>query len=170
MKLKYIGIAAIALFFVAVLAYTWLAPGEFGPAPNVLFKTLKGEKISLNALRGNPVLVTFWATSCVACMREMPHLISVYNDMHEQGLEIVGVAMDYDPPNQVLETVEREQVPYTISLDLDGSIAKAFDSVRLIPANYLISPEGRIVFKKLGEMDIARLRNDIVEMLDARKG
>ncbi len=103
-------------------------------------------------------------------MREMPHLISVYNDMHERGLEIVGVAMDYDPPNHVLETVDRRQVPYTIALDIDGGIARAFDGVRLTPTNFLIDPAGRIVFKKIGAMDIVRLRDDIVEMLNSRAG
>lgn len=168
MKLKDIGIAGVALVFVAALAYVWLAPGGLNQAPTVSFKTLKGENLALHDLRGKPVLVTFWATSCVGCMQEMPHLISLYKELHERGLEIVGVAMDYDPPNHVLETVQRWQVPYTISLDIDGSIAKAFDGVRLTPSNYLIHPDGRIVFRKIGEMDIARLRDDIIAMLDAR--
>ena len=165
MKKKDAGIGAVALIFVAALAYVWLAPSGLSAAPNVTFKTLKGEKVDMQALRGKPVLVTFWATSCVGCMREMPHLIELHHELHAEGLEIIGVAMDYDPPNHVLETVERRQVPYTISLDIDGQIARAFDEVRLTPTNYLINPDGRIVFKKIGEMDIAKLRNDIVTLL-----
>ena len=170
MKLKHIGIGAVALFCVAALSYVWPVPVGLSEAPNVSFQTLKGEKISLSAWRGNPVLVTFWATSCVRCMQEMPHLISLYKELHKRGLEIVGVAMDYDPPNHVLVTVDRQQVPYTISLDIDGGIARAFDGVRLTPTNFLIDPAGRIVFKKIGAMDIVRLRDDIVEMLNSRAG
>ena len=165
MKIKDIGIAAAALVFLATLAYVWLAPGGLSQAPQVAFKTLKGEHVTLDSLRGKPVLVTFWATSCVGCMEEMPHLISLYNELNEQGLEIIGVAMDYDPPNHVLETVQRRNVPYPISLDIDGGIAKAFGDVRLTPTNFLIHPDGRIVFKKIGEVDMARLHTDILEML-----
>ena len=170
MKFKDIGITTVALAFIAVLAYVWLAPGGLKRAPDVSFITLKGEQIALNALRGKPILVTFWATSCVGCMREMPHLISLYQELHPRGLEIIGVAMDYDPPNHVLETVQRRRVPYTIALDTDGRIAQAFDGVRLTPANFLIHPDGRIVFHKLGEMDIARLREDILSMLGTPVG
>ncbi|MEM7293269.1 MAG: TlpA disulfide reductase family protein, partial [Pseudomonadota bacterium] len=94
MKMKDLGIAAVALVFVAALAYVWLAPGGLSAAPNVTFKTLKGEQIELDDMRGKPVLVTFWATSCVGCMREMPHLIELHHELHASGLEIVGVAMD----------------------------------------------------------------------------
>ncbi|MEM7208481.1 MAG: TlpA disulfide reductase family protein [Pseudomonadota bacterium] len=165
MKTKDIAIGAVAALFISALAYVWLAPAGFGSAPSVTFKTLTGEQIQLDDLRGKPVLVTFWATSCVGCMREMPHLIEMHHDLHAQGLEIIGVAMDYDPPNHVVETVESRQVPYTISLDIDGAIAAAFDQVRLTPTNYLINPDGRVVFKKIGEMDIAKLRDDIIQML-----
>ena len=166
MKTKDLAIGVVATLFIGALVYVWLAPGGFNTAPDVTFKTLKGEQVELSELRGKPVLVTFWATSCVGCMREMPHLIELHHELHAKGLEIVGVAMEYDPPNHVLETVERRQVPYPISLDLDGSIARAFDDVRLTPTNYLINPNGRIVFKKIGEMDLARLRDDVVEMLE----
>lgn len=168
MKLKDIGIACVALLFIATLAYVWFAPGGLNQAPKVAFKTLKGEELALDDFLGKPVLVTFWATSCVGCMREMPHLIELYHELHDKGLEIVGVAMDYDPPNHVLETVQRRKVPYTISLDIDGNIAKAFDGVRLTPSSYLINPKGRIVFKKIGEMDLAHLREDIINMLNTR--
>ena len=170
MKKKDIGIGAIALIFVVSLVYVWLAPSGLSAAPNVTFKTLKGETVDLHDLRGKPVIVTFWATSCVGCMREMPHLIDLHHELHSEGLEIIGVAMDYDPPNHVLETVESRRVPYTISLDIDGEIARAFDEVRLTPTNYLINPDGRIVFKKIGEMNMAKLRNDVITLLRKSTG
>ena len=151
--------------------YVWFSPAGAQAAPDVKIPILNTQRIvDLKQYSGRPVLVTFWATSCVVCMQEMPHLISLYNELHAKGLEIVGVAMDYDPPNLVVETVEQWRVPYTISLDLDGRIARAFDGVRLIPANFLINPEGRIVFKQLGELEFAQLREDIVAILDARTG
>ena len=94
MKLNHIGIGAVALFCVAALSYVWPVPVGLSEAPNVSFQTLKGEKISLSAWRGNPVQVTFWATSCVRCMQEMPHLISLDKELHQKGQESFGGAMD----------------------------------------------------------------------------
>jgi thiol-disulfide isomerase/thioredoxin len=46
-------------------------------------------------------LVTFWATTCPSCIEEIPHLIDLYRELNPKGLEIIGVAMAYDPPEQV---------------------------------------------------------------------
>ena len=166
MKPKDIGIAAVALVFVAAIAYVWLAPtGVANRAPQATFSTLKGDKIELDALRGKPVLINFWATSCVGCVREMPDLAEIYQDLNPQGFELVGVAVSYDPPNQVLEFVKRFDIPFPISLDIDDRVATAFGGVSLIPSSFLIDAEGRVVFKKLGELDIPKLRRDIEDLL-----
>lgn len=165
MRPRDLGIVAFALILIGVLVYAWIVPSGYNQAPTVSFNTLKGEHVRLATLRGKPIFLTFWATSCVGCMKEMPHLIDLHNELNKKGLEIIGVAMDYDPPGQVLETVRRRNVPYTITLDSDGSIAKAFGGVRLTPTSYLIDPNGRVVLKKLGEVDIEKLRRDILDMI-----
>src|SRR5512137_1942547 len=64
--------------------------------PNVTFSTITGKKINLKELSGKPVIVTFWATDCPACIKEIPDLIDLYKQYHKQGLEIIAVAMYYD--------------------------------------------------------------------------
>ena len=166
MKTKDIAIALVALVFVGALAYVWLAPSGVSKAPSVTFKTLKGEAIDLAELQGKPVLINFWATSCVGCVREMPDLAEIYKDLNPQGFELVGVAVSYDPPNHVLEFVKRFDLPFPISLDIDDRIANAFGGVSLIPSSFLINADGKVVFKKLGELDIPKLRRDIESLLD----
>jgi peroxiredoxin len=109
--------------------------------------------------------VTFWATTCPGCIREMPHLISLYNELSGKGLEIIGVAMSYDPPNQVMELINQRRVSYPVALDVDGSIAKAFDNVMLTPTSFLISPDGKIMKHKIGEMDMDKLEQQIKNLL-----
>lgn len=168
MKTKDIAIAAFAVVLIAVLAYVWFTPSGLKPAPALNVTTLAGEKISLQQLQGRPVLVTFWATTCPGCIKEMPHLVELYNELRPQGLEIIGLAMAYDPEDQVREMVRLKQLPYKIALDHDGAAARAFGDVKLTPTSFLIDPNGRIVQQKLGEMDMDALHNRILGMLQKK--
>lgn len=167
MKSKDIAIAAFVSLLLAALALLWFAPAGLRAAPDISLVTLTGEKIALRDLRGQPVLVTFWATTCPGCIKEIPHLVELHEELAPKGLRIIGVAMSYDPPNQVMNLVNKRELPYTIALDLDGSAAKAFDDVRLTPSSFLIAPDGRIVKHKIGEMDMQAVKNRILAMLGA---
>jgi peroxiredoxin len=130
-------------------------------APDVTFTTITGKKIALNDLRGKPVIVTFWATDCPACIKEIPDLIDLYAQYHKQGREIVAVAMYYDPPNHVVTLTKDRQLPYNVALDLKAEHAHAFGDVQLIPSTFLISPDGLIALKKTGAFDPTEMKTRI---------
>lgn len=159
---------AFALTLIVMTGWLWLSADGLSAAPAVTFRLTDGRQIHLRELRGKPVLVTFWATSCPGCIKEMPRLITLYRDLSASGLEIIGVAMAYDPPNQVLELTRRRAVPYPIALDIDGGIAAAFANVSLTPTSFLIAPDGRIVRHRIGEMDMESLRTQIMELLASK--
>jgi peroxiredoxin len=165
MKTKDIGLSVIVLALVGLLVYFWLSPAGLQPAPEVTLKTITGKTVHLSDLKGRPVLVNFWATTCPGCIKEMPHLVELYNKYSPQGLEVIGVAMSYDPPSQVYNFTRARQIPYTIALDLDGSAAHAFDNVRLTPTSFLINPDGKIVQQKIGELDFPQVEKLIESML-----
>ena len=165
MKLKDILIALFALTLLVGMGYLWLAPAGLSEAPDITVQTIKGEKITLSQLRGKPVLVNFWATTCPGCIKEMPHLIELYRELAPEGFEIIGIAMSYDPPNQVIALADRQKIPYPVALDLTGEAARAFGDVRLTPSNFLIAPDGRVVHQKIGEMDMQKVRAMILDML-----
>ena len=168
MSAKETLITLCALTLLATLVYLWLAPAGMKHSPDITLTTIKGEKLQLASYQGRPVLVTFWATTCPGCIREMPHLIELYEELHPRGLEMISITMDYDPPNQVLAMSKARDIPYHVALDIQAQAARAFGDVRLTPTSFLIAPDGRIVYQKTGEMDIARVRQDILEMLEAR--
>ncbi|HSG11671.1 MAG TPA: TlpA disulfide reductase family protein [Gammaproteobacteria bacterium] len=168
MKIKETLITLCALTLLAALAYLWLAPAGMKHSPDISLTTIKGEKLQLASYHGRPVLVTFWATTCPGCIKEMPHLIELYEELHPRGFEIISIAMDYDPPNQVLAMSKARDIPYHVALDIHAEAARAFGDVRLTPTSFLIAPDGRIVYQKIGEMNMARIRQDILDMLDAR--
>jgi len=148
----FITIAIVAILIGGGLAL-WLSPEGMRPAPEVSLKTLEGETVSIEGLRGQPVLITFWATSCVSCVREIPHLIELHERYNPRGLEIIGIAMSYDRPDHVMELTRSRGIPYTIALDTEDKAALAYGQIRLTPTSFLISPEGRIVYQKLGDID-----------------
>lgn len=165
MKTKDILIGLTAIALIGLLVFIWLAPGGHKPAPALNVTTLDGEQLSLNELRGEPVLVTFWATDCPGCVKEIPHLIELHQDYGPRGLTILAIAMAYDPPNHVVAMREARDLPYRIALDIDGEAARAFGNVNVTPTSFLINPQGRIVRHKLGEMDMSKVRAQIEGML-----
>ncbi len=158
-------VASIALVVVLAVAAVWFMPAGLRQAPPLVGQTLDGRTLTLEQLRGKPVLVTFWATTCPSCIEEMPHLVELYRELNPKGLEIIGVAMAYDPPEQVRTLARQRQIPYPIVLDTQARIAREFDNVRLTPTTVLISPDGRIVHYRLGLLDLPKLRETIREML-----
>lgn len=168
MKTRDIFIAVFMVLLLGALAWLWFSPSGLQRAPDISFKNVEGETMDLQQLQGRPVLVTFWATSCPGCIEEMPHLIEMYHDLAPRGLEIVGVAMAYDPPNHVMRMREERDIPYPIVLDVDSEIARAFGDVKLTPTHFLINPRGRIVHQKIGELDMDKVRDRILAMLESR--
>jgi len=150
----------------AVIAfYLLLNPGNLDKAPDISLNSINGQKIDIHSLQGKPLLVTFWATTCSTCINEMPHLIELYEEFGNEGFEIIGIAMSYDPPNQVVKLSEKKNIPYSIALDIDGSAAKAFCNVKVTPTSFLIDPRGNIVQKNTGEINIEDLRMRVKELL-----
>lgn len=135
------------------------------PAPEAEFTTLTGDQLSLKSLAGKPVLVTFWATDCPACLKEIPHLRELYRSYHRQGLEIIAVAMYYDPPSHVVAMSRAQELPYPVALDLHAEQARAFGNVRLTPTSILIAPNGRIVQRITGAFDLGDMKAAIENLL-----
>ncbi len=165
MKRKDLLIGILALSLLAAVTYRWLTPAGITVAPDITLSTIHGEKIALSALRGRPVLVNFWATTCPGCIREMPQLAELYRELGPKGLEVIGIAMPYDPPNLVISMRDARHIPYPIALDINGDAVHAFGDVRLTPSSFLIAPDGRIVQQKTGAIDSTELRAVIVNLL-----
>lgn len=155
------------LIAAAVLA--WLAAIVILPSTSVPRQTefvlLDGTKLSLQSLRGRPVLVSFWATTCAPCVEELPDLIRLYREWHGLGFELIAVAMPYDPPTLVQKFAQRYALPYPVALDIDGKVTSAFGGVPYVPAAYLIAPNGNVELSYTGRLDIAKTQRIIAKYL-----
>ncbi len=154
----------VVLVTISVFAL-YLNTKKLDIVPEISLNIIDGRKIELHSLQGKPLLVTFWATTCATCIKEMPHLIKLYNEFGKEELEIIAIAMSYDPPNRVVELSERKNIPYPIALDIDGSAAKAFGDVQVTPTSFLIDSNGNVVQQKSGKINIDTLRTKVKALL-----
>lgn len=146
---------------IATLAITLIYLGyTFYPSPNVnnaVFTTIDGEKISMQSLKGKVVLVSFWATDCVSCVKEMPDLIKTYNHYNKKGLEIIAVAMPYDPPLQVVNFAKQKELPFPVMHDSYAEITQKFGGVSVTPTAYLYNKEGNRIQRAIGILNFDKL-------------
>jgi peroxiredoxin len=149
--------AAGAAILIAVAGAGYVSMSSQDTAPPVTFTSLSGEKVSMEQLRGKVVMVNFWATSCTTCVHEMPQMVDTYNKYKDKGLDFVAVAMSYDPPNYVINFTETRKLPFKVSLDPQGDIAKSFGDVKLTPTTYVIDKNGRILKRYVGEPKFTEL-------------
>ncbi len=133
------------------------------PAPEAEFTVIGGRALSLSQLRGQTVLLSFWATDCSPCLREMPSLAKVYNELRPRRFEVIAVAMAHDTPARIYDFSQRFALPYPIALDLDGKLAQRF-GVQAIPRAFLISPDGEIVADIVGEIDMRALKERVLQL------
>jgi peroxiredoxin len=161
------AILSIGLGLLGMAAWHMVRPA---PAPALTFTTVDGEHLTLAGMRGRPVLVVFWATTCGVCLREVPHLAALYRELAPRGLEVVAVAMSYDPPDRVLAFRERLGMPYPVALDLEGAARRAFGGVHATPTSFLVDAQGRVVYRRVGALDYPWLGEELRAMLAASAG
>lgn len=158
---------AIVAIVAAIAAAGFFVFSSKDAAPEVTYTTLTGEKVSSDSLRGKVVMVNFWATSCVTCIKEMPDMVRTYNKYKDQGLEFIAVAMSYDPPNYVLNYAQTRSLPFKVALDTQGEIARSFGDVKLTPTTFVIDKRGNIVKRYVGEPEFPALHQLLEKALAA---
>lgn len=84
-------------------------------------------------------------------------MVETYEKYKGQGLEFVAVAMQYDPPNYVLNFTETRKLPFTVAIDSAGDIARQFGDVSLTPTTFVIDKDGKIIKRYVGEPSFPEL-------------
>lgn len=136
--------------------------------PDVELILLDGKKQNLNELKGNTILLNFWATTCRPCRKEIPDLVDLYQEFSAKGVKLIGIAMSHDRPDHVVAFQEHYKIPYSIAIDIDSTVAKTFN-VTAIPVTLLVSPRGRIEYRHLGVINIDDMRKRIAALLPAER-
>jgi peroxiredoxin/outer membrane lipoprotein-sorting protein len=125
------------------------------PAPDFDLKTLDGENVRLSDLRGHPVLLSFWASWCLPCRRELPLLSALHQEYKDKGLVVVGV----NDEGRGTARKYADQAGLTFqTLDDSGLKAHRLYRVRSIPTLFLIDKDGKVVRFMRGAKEPAAIR------------
>lgn len=117
-------------------------------APDFTLEDLSGKRLSLKNLKGKVVFLNFWATWCIPCREEMPTMEKLYRELRNEGLEIVAIDV-MESKKDVREFVEELGLTFTVLLDRDGEVSKAYGAWA-IPATHIINRKAELVGKAMG--------------------
>ena len=133
------------------------------PAPEVELKTTDGKPLKLADLRGQVVLLNFWATWCVPCRSEIPGLNEMQRDLSGRGFQVLGVSTS-DTADIVREYQKDVKQDYMVALG-DDSVAARY-AVGGLPTTFIIDRQGRIRHKIIGERSRAQFEALVRPLLD----
>ena len=145
----------IWILLLALLVAQWsayaqeLKPWRGGPAPALALSTADGSIVNLADLRGKVVLVNFWATWCEPCRDEMPSLARLQSQMAGMPFAVLTVNMGESEP-KVAAFLDQFKLDLKVLFDRDSGATKRW-KVGLLPATFVIGPDGRIRYSLLGE-------------------
>ena len=154
------GLAAVLVGFVFVLARSEPATTRAAdspllgqPAPYIEATTIDGDRFALTDQLGKWVLVNFFATWCVPCREEHPSLIA-FSQRHAQSGDAAVFGVVYaDDTGAVRDFRDAEGGDWPMLVDSDGRIALEF-GVSGVPESFLIDPDGVVVHKIVGGVDL----------------
>jgi thiol-disulfide isomerase/thioredoxin len=146
----------------ACLAASAASPAANAVAPDFTLRGADGRNVRLDELRGQVVLVNFWATWCGPCREEMPLLDHA---RRTNGLEVIGVAVD--DPVAVTEFLKDNPVGYQILLASDDGNAELMfgDTRSVLPYSVLIGKDGKLLAHRAGSFSSEMLENWLSENL-----
>ena len=143
--------------------------GQPIPAPEfTLTNILDGERYSLSDLRGQVVLVNFWATWCPPCRREIPDLSRIYTNYKDDGVIVLGISLDNLQSNQIRTFAENYKISYPVLHGTQtelGSISRAYGGIEAIPTTFLVDREGHIQEMYVGARSERTFMEDISKHL-----
>lgn len=132
---------------------------------DVGFTLVDGRLLTGKTLRGRPLLIVFWATTCAPCIAEMPELSALYEQLHPKGLQLIAVAMPYDPPNRVLAAREVLRLPFPVAIDIDATVVRRLGVPPQTPQFLLVDASGQIVSVHNGVWPIDDLKAALLPLL-----
>jgi peroxiredoxin len=143
------------------------APQKGFLAPDFTLLTPEGESVTLSDLRGQAVLINFWASWCGPCRREMPAMQQVYDDLKDEGFVVLAVNTTYnDSVSKAMAFLDEYDLTFTTLMDISGEVSQLYQ-LRATPTSFFVDPDGVIQEVVLGgPMAEALLRTRVENLLE----
>ena len=139
-----------ALVILITIATTSLvqAASVSGPAPNFTLKSLDGKNLKLSEMRGNVVLINFWASWCGPCRQEMPLLNALHNKYAPLGFTVLGVNVE-ENSDDARGFLVNFPVDFPILLDNKNKVSKQYNVIAM-PTTVVVDRDGNMRFLHKG--------------------
>ena len=135
-------------------------PDDPIPAPDFEIATRSGEPFRLSDHRGEVVVLNLWATWCPPCRHEIPDFIALQEELGDQGLTVVGVALDEGGWDAVGPFADEMGINYPVAVD-DGTVDGLYGPTVSFPTTFIIDREGNVAHYVPGMI----LRDDLEPLL-----
>ena len=142
-----------------------------GDAPDFALRDLSGRTVRLSDHRGKVVLVNFWATWCVPCRVELPHLERLYQQYGPQGLVVLGVSIDGpESAAEVDPQARRYGLTFPVLMDQDTRVVALYNPKKTAPFTVIIGRDGAVARRREGYHagDEHKVEADIKTLLSAQ--
>ena len=138
-----------------------------GQTPKLNFKMLDGKKVSLKSLKGQIVVLDFWATWCGPCVKSLPNVKKVIDGYPESKVTLIAINQN-ESKAKIKSFLKSRKFDFKVAMD-DGEISDEFN-VKAIPQTVIIDADGKIQFVKVGVSNgmEKKLRNAIDSLLDSK--
>lgn len=157
-----LGLLVLAMFAVQACDDDGSYAAENKPAPDFNLALLDGDGLRLSDLRGQAVILNFFASWCIPCRAEAAALQSVFLAQAERKVMIVGVALK-DTKAKAIDFVEERGVSFPVGLDASGEIGKTF-RVFGLPTTFFIDGEGIIRYTHVGAVTEELAKDELDKM------
>ncbi len=121
---------------------------------------INGKAFHLSDYRGKWVLVNYWATWCMPCVKELPELEAFHNRHKESKAVVLGLNMESIKLNKLREFVKNKAVSYPI-VQVKMAVNTPFGEVFGMPTSFLVNPEGKVVAREVGILSAESIENFI---------
>ncbi len=131
-----------------IISSSPMAAAVQDPAPDFTLKSLGGENLKLSELRGEVVMVNFWASWCGPCRQEMPLLDQLYKRYQPMGFTILGVNVE-ENAGAAKKVLQEQPVSFPILFDPSNQVSELYQ-VSAMPSTFLVDRDGKLRFLHKG--------------------
>lgn len=137
-----------------------VSAGSQDPLWGLTLDTPQGQSLALQSLRGQPLIINFWATWCPPCIEELPLLNAFHRQSHSNGWQILGIAVDrLEPVQKFLQRLPLEFPVVLAGMEGLALSKKLGNDTNGLPFSVLIAADGTILDRKIGKLEAADLAN-----------
>lgn len=145
---RFLALAPACLYLLSCCIPAGAADTLSGPAPDFTLKSAGGENLRLSDLRGEVVMINFWASWCGPCRQEMPLLDELYAQYKPLGFTILGVNVEEDS-QKAKDLLKGLPVTFPVLFDNDSKVSKLYDVVAM-PSTVLVDRNGNMRYLHRG--------------------